>query len=147
MSKTAERPIEPRTAPEQQPWHTPEDRQGWKVVAVGTHHPGRFLREVQEYLQRHMVMHHAASGTYRASARLIVEALLGKEVAATTADEVRGIVCGACGQSGATAAEASPSALEALAAATDAAWRRYAAAVPLSPDPSPTKGRGEPVGA
>jgi hypothetical protein len=127
VSATTHRPVELQTEPEQQPWRTPEDRRGWKVVAVGPRHPGAFMREVQRYVQDSGLLGPENASAYREVTRAIVESLLGRQPETTTAGEIRRIVRTAFRQSGWTGA-ANAKEPARLTGEIGAAWRRYVAA-------------------
>src|SRR5262245_36390929 len=85
----AEQTAEPA---EPQPWRTPEDAQGWRVVGVGKRHPRWLEFEIAAIAARHNPAgFHGPGGVvdeYRPVARLVAQRLRELDPAAATCEDV-----------------------------------------------------------
>jgi hypothetical protein len=114
---------------EPQPWRTPEDKEGWRVVGVGKRHPRRLEFEIAEVLRRYDPLG-LADGTrhgdwYAPHARDLVGQLRAHSQPSASPQDVARLLDSTLGQVSGEVANASASAPLLMAEEIWAAWQRY----------------------
>ena len=134
----AEQAAEPA---EPQPWRTPEDAQGRRVVGVGKRHPRWLEFEIATIAARHDPVglrgHGDPADEYRPAARIVAQQLRELDPAAATGEDVSRLTHDAFARVYAGQLVGEEPAYRAMAEEVLAAWRAYAARMAQTAAPSP----------
>ena len=118
------------TRPEPQPWQSPEDAKGWRVVGVGKRHPRWLEFEIAAIAHRHDPLgigdRRTQGDEYRRQGREIVAQLRAMNPGAASADDIRRLVRAAFAKSSGTTLTCDESAFDHMTEEIIAASRQHA---------------------